>query len=479
MASKYEGRLFIGGSLVSGMSGRTFPLKNPATNETIAEITVAEQQDVDKAVEAAAKAQPVWAATPAYQRGRILRKFADLVYQNREKIQKLDSLAMGKPLSSAKGELEEACNITNYFAGLVELADGQTSTNNNEHLNLTIRQPFGVVAAIIPWNFPALLFCHEIVPACGAGNAMILKTSEKAPLSGVFLGQLCHEAGIPPGVVNVISGAGETGALLSSHMQIRRISFTGSTRAGRAVMEAAAKSNIKDVALELGGKSPLIVFADASLDRAVECAVHSFTSNAGQTCTASTRLYVERTVASEFKQMMVDRIKKLNQGPPSATATDVGPQADSAQTAAIARFLEMGKAEGQILVGGKLASEIGDNFVQPTVVTGVGDDSEINREEVFGPVLVLHEFDNEDDVIRRANDSDYGLYASLFTTKINRALRVAKALEAGSVGVNVSSPYGAYELPFGGFKASGIGRQKGSDAVKAWTQEKTVYIHHG
>ncbi|KIW51484.1 hypothetical protein, variant [Exophiala xenobiotica] len=386
---------------------------------------------------------------------------------------------MGKPVALAEGDVEEGRNITNYFSGLIELADGQTSVNSPDHLNMMIRQPYGVVAAIIPWNFPAMLFCHEIAPACGAGNAMILKTSEKAPLSGIFLAQLCLEAGFPPGIVNVISGAGDTGALLSSHMKIRKISFTGSTNAGRAVMQAAAQSNLKDVALELGGKSPLVVFADADLDHAAQMSLRSFTFNSGQTCTASTRLYVEKVVASKFKQLLVDGVKRLAQGPPAQKTTDLGPQADSTQASSISRFLETAKSEGQVLVGGERATDVGDNFIQPTIFTGLKDSSNINQLEVFGPVLVLHEFSDEEEVIQRANDTEYGLYASVFSTNINKALRVARALEAGSVGVNETSPYGAYELPFGGFKASGIGRQKGSDAVRSWTQEKTVYIHHG
>ncbi|CAM1503524.1 Fc.00g011150.m01.CDS01 [Cosmosporella sp. VM-42] len=428
--TKYEGRLFINGELVPVISGQTFP--NAATNEVIADVSLAQEEDVDKAVAAAQKAQPVWAATPAYIRARILRKFADLVHKNAERLGELDSVAMGKPMSVAKGDVEEARNITNYFSGLIELADGQAS------------------------------FCHEVSPACGAGNAMILKMSEKAPLSGVLLEQLCLEAGFPPGIVQVVSGAGETGALLSSHMKIRKISFTGSTNAGRSVMQAAAKSNLKDVALELGGKSPLVVFADADLVHAARMAIQSFTFiivvDSGQVCTASTRVYIEKCAAAEFRQLMAEGVKKLKQGPPSEDSTDLGPQADSTRAANISRFLQIRKSDGRVLVGGEPAIGIGANFIQPTIFTGVEDKSDINQLEVFGPVLVLHEFEGEESVTTRGNDSEYRLYASVFSNNINKALRVAKALEAGSVAVNVASPYGAYELPFGGFKASGIGR---------------------
>ncbi|KAL7893287.1 aldehyde dehydrogenase domain-containing protein [Trichoderma sp. SZMC 28014] len=476
--AKYEGRLFINGELVPAVAGETFPLKNPATDEYIADVSIARLEDVDKAVAAAEKAQPAWANTPAHIRARIFRKFADLIHENSTKLQELDSVAMGKPLTAAKSDVEDARNISNYFCGLMELAGGQASTNSADHLNLMIRQPFGVVAAIIPWNFPLNIFCHEIVPACGAGNAMILKSSEKAPLSAPFLAQLALQAGVPPGIVQVISGAGETGALLSSHMKIRKISFTGSTNTGRRVMEAAAKSNLKDVALELGGKSPLVVFADADLAHAAQMLIKSFTFNSGQVCTASTRAYIEKSAAAEFKTLLVDGVTNLKQGPPMQYDIDLGPQADSVQADKISQFLDIGENDGKILVGGKRATDVGTNFIQPTIFTDIQVKSDINMLEVFGPVLVLHEFENEEEVIKRANDTEYGLYASVFSKDIRKALRVARALEAGSVAVNVASPYGAYELPFGGFKGSGIGRQKGSNAVDAWLQEKAIFIQH-
>ncbi|KPI35622.1 Retinal dehydrogenase 1 [Cyphellophora attinorum] len=444
--SKYETRLWIDGQY-QPVNGSTYSLSNPATGKWLADIPSASAEDVEKAVKAAQKAQPAWAATPAYMRARVLRKFSDLIHENRLRLQELDSICMGKPMAQAADDVEEGRNILNFFSGLVELTHGETSLNTADHLNMMVRQPFGVVAAIVPWNFPTMLACHEIGPSTGAGNAVILKTSEKSPLSGSFLGKLSAEAGFPPGIVNIISGAGDTGALLSSHMQIRKISFTGSTNAGRAVMQAAAKSNLKDVALELGGKSPLLVFADANLEQAAARAIASITTNAGQICTASSRAYVEKSIAEDFRKRLSDGFKSIVQGDPSAEGTGIGPQADSKQAQNILRYFEIAKQDGKLLI--------------------------------FGPVLVVHEFETEEDAVKRANETEYGLYASVFTRDINKAMRVARALEAGSVGVNTASPYGAYELPFGGFKASGIGRQKGSASLLAWTQEKSIFVNHG
>ncbi|KAA8646690.1 aldehyde dehydrogenase family protein [Aspergillus tanneri] len=473
--SKYESRLFIDGNLVDAKSGKTYDLLNPATNEFLAKIPIALREDVDAAVEAAGKAQPQWAALPAHIRGDVLRKFSNLMAENVSKLAELDSICMGKPVGTHRADVEEACKITNFFSGLVETASGQTSLNTPHHMDLSLRQPFGVVAAIVAWNFPTLLWVHEISAACGAGNAMILKTSEKSPLSGILLAQLATKAGFPPGIVNIVSGAAETGELLSSHMKIRKISFTGSTRAGRAVMQAAARSNLKNVALELGGKSPLIVFDDANLDWAAADAVNSITLNSGQVCTSSSRAYVQKGAAATFKKLLISYMSKLKMGEPSAASTQLGPQADARQAASVKNYIAIGKQSGHVLHGGGQV-DCGVNFVQPTIFTDVADTSRLNVEEIFGPVLVLHEFETEVEVIKRANDTEYGLYSSVYSSNINTALRVASALEAGNVGVNCTSPYGAYDLPFGGFKASGIGRQKGSNAIQSWLEEKSVFI---
>ena len=313
---------------------------------------------------------------------------------------------MGKPISVVRGDIAGACDISYYFSGLIEAAYGQSSINNPGHLHISLRQPFGVVAGIVPWNFPTMLWCHEVVPACAAGNAMILKTSEKSPLSGILLAQLATQAGFPPGIINVVSGAGQTGELLSSHMRIRRIGFTGSTRAGRAVMQAAARSNLKAVSLELGGKSPLIVFDDADMEKAATEAVLSITSNSGQICTASSRAYIQKGSAPAFKKLLATKMAQRQMGDPSKATTEMGPQADAIQSSNIARYLSIGKEEGKALIGGEKADDIGPNYIQPTIFTDMPDSSKLNTEEIFGPVLVLHEFDTEQEVIKRANDTE-------------------------------------------------------------------------
>ncbi|KAL7756835.1 hypothetical protein ACKLNR_013828 [Fusarium oxysporum f. sp. zingiberi] len=497
--SKYESRFFVNGELVAPAQPKTFPLSSPATGEFLGDIPIAQDQDINNIVAAAEKAQVQWAKVPARRRAAIMRTFAALMDENKHKLSELDAVCMGKPLHGGLEDIQEAVDISNYFAGLVEVAGGETSLNSPDSLCISMRQPFGVVASIIPWNFPSMIWCHDVIPAAGAGNAVILKTSEKSPLSGVLLAQLAFKAGFPAGVINVVSGPGETGALLSSHMKIRRISFTGSARAGRAIMEAAARSNLKAVSLELGGKSPLIVFDDADLEKTSAAAVASITTSkpsdtmiiaetgprsnlsppdSGQICTASSRVYVQKGAAAKFKKLVKQRMESLRLGDPLHSETQMGPQADDKQANVVASFLEVGAQHGTALVGGKRATDKGENFIQPTIYTDLSDDSKLNVEEIFGPVQVLHEFYTEEEAVRRANDTEYGLYASVFTKDINRALRVARALEAGNVGVNTTSPDGAYELPFGGFKGSGIGRQKGSNSVLDWTEVKSVYIKH-
>ncbi|KAF9892998.1 hypothetical protein FE257_012409 [Aspergillus nanangensis] len=476
--SLYESRLFINGELVEPSKGNKFPLLNPATNALVANIPIADEDDIDKLVAAAEKAQPAWARTPARKRATVIRKFAALMDENKYKLSELDSVCMGKPLHHGLGDVQEACDISNYFAGLVEHADGETSLNSPDVLSISMRQPFGVVASIIPWNFPTMIWCHDVIPAAGAGNAVILKTSEKSPLGGVLLAQLAYQAGFPPGIINVISGPGQTGALLSAHMKIRKISFTGSTPTGRAIMQAAAKSNLKAVSLELGGKSPLLVFEDADLDATAAAAVKSITFNSGQICTASSRVYVQKSVADKFKALAVKIMQNLRLGDPAQPNTNMGPQADSRQAAVVASYLQAGAKDGTALVGGERALEAGDNYIHPTIFADIPHGSKLDAEEIFGPVMVLHEFETEDEAVQRANDTEYGLFASVFTKDVGRALRVARALEAGNVGVNCTSPDGAYELPFGGWKMSGIGYQKGSHAVLEWTQGKSVSIKH-
>jgi len=338
---------------------------------------------------------------------------------------------------------------------------------------MTMKTPYGVCAGIVPWNFPTVMFVLKMAPAIAAGNAIIIKTSEKSPLSAPFLANLAKEAGIPDGIVQCLSGMGDTGKILCEHMRVRKISFTGSTRTGRAIAAAAAQSNLKSVTLELGGKSPCLVFDDADIDEAVAGCTFSISVNSGQMCMASSRLYVHEKIYDEFAQKFAKSFGSYKQGDTLDPSTTMGPQADEIQAKAVQSYLDIGNKDGKALIGGNKKE---GNFFEPTVYTDIAEDSRINKEEVFGPVTILHRFSDEKDVVAKANDSEYGLYASVYTQNIDRAMRVAKALEAGTVGVNCTSPSGAADMPFGGFKSSGYGREGGPNALSIWLEEKAVVI---
>lgn len=368
-----------------------------------------------------------------------------------------------------------------YFAGKAGDVHGESSLHTPGFLNLTLRQPYGVCGAIIPWNVPITALVVKFAPALLAGNTLVVKSSEKAPLTVLLFAKLIKEAGFPPGVVNILSGMGPTcGAAMASHMEIRKLAFTGSTRTGRAIKKAAAASNLKKVTLELGGKSPLIIFGDADLDKAVPAAAGSILGLSGQMCVASSRVYVEASIADEFTKRLVKEIELTGNNTagnnPLSTATVRGPQADKLQFDLIMGFLKEAKDQKlQILTGGDRDGDVG-YYVQPTVILNPAEDSRVIREEIFGPVQCISTFESEDEVLKLANNTEYGLFASLYTRDIPRALRVAKKFESGMVGVNVTSPVVALDLPFGGWKASGDGRELGPQSVEAWTEIKTVFI---
>lgn len=385
---------------------------------------------------------------------------------------------MGKPVSRYHDAKGAAAHFDHYAEAWPHI-QGTSSLNTPGHVSMTLRQPFGVVAAIIPWNGPLIFFGGKTAPALIAGNTVVLKSSEKAPLASARVAELIKEAGFPPGVFNVLSGHGTpSGAVLSSHMDVRVLTFTGSGRTGRAIQEAAAKSNLKKVILELGGKSPALVFDDANVAKAAADTGFSIQYNSGQICMATSRVYVQKSIAPGFIEAFQKKISAINPGDPTKPGTTHGPQADEIQYKNVLKYIEEGKtAGGKLALGGKgnLDSMKG-YFIDPTVFLDSPENSKILKEEIFGPVVNISTFETEEEAIKMANDSEYGLYSSVYTKDLDRALRVAKALESGYVGVNCTSPSVAHDMPFGGYKASGQGREGWLHSLDNFLEVKTVLI---
>ncbi|ORY44647.1 betaine-aldehyde dehydrogenase [Leucosporidium creatinivorum] len=464
----HETRLFIDNQHCSSSKEETFRLCNPCTEEHLADIAIALKEDVDRAVECAQKAQPAWAALPVQQRAAHLNRLADLLDREATKINEVSSTRLGE---GARTTADPRIQLDAICMGKPSVL-GESSLLTPGQVGLSVRQPFGVCGdAILPWNVPITMQ----LAAVAAGNTLILKSSEKAPLSAAFVGHLIAEAGFPPGVIQILSGGGATGKLLAEHMHIRKISFTGSVRTGRLVAQAAAASNLKNVSLELGGKSPTLVFPDADLRKAIPACSQSIQFNSGQACIAGSRIYVHESISHEFIKEFKKVFGTYQHGDPLDKSTTLGPIADEIQVKKVVEYIEIGKRDGKLEMGGVRVESKGF-FIEPTVFLNVPDHSKINVEEIFGPVVIIHTFKHEHEAIKRANDTEYGLYASIFTRDVDRALRVSKALEAGTVTVNTAAPTVSQELPFGGWKGSGMGREVGIDAVKRWTEEKTILI---
>lgn len=471
--------LLINNEWVESVSGKRFETMNPATGETICSVAEADAADVDKAVNAARAAfnNGEWCQMSATRRGELLYKLADLIEQNKEELARLETLDNGKPLSeSMNADLPLVIACYRYFAGWADKVQGKTIPINGPYFCYTRHEPVGVVGQIIPWNFPLLMQAWKLGPALATGNTVVMKTAEQTPLSALRLGELIIEAGFPPGVVNILSGYGPTaGAAISRHMDIDKVAFTGSTEVGHLVMEAAAKSNLKRVTLELGGKSPNIVFADADMDETIEGAHNALFFNQGQCCVAGSRLFVEEKCYDEFVARSVERAKQRTVGNPFDLNTKQGPQVDKDQFDKVMHYIESGMREGaQILCGG---NQIGDKgyFIAPTIFADVQDSMEIARDEIFGPVMSIIKFKDIDEVIQRANNTMYGLAAAVWTKDITKAHAIANNVRAGTVWVNCYDVFDA-AAPFGGFKQSGIGRELGEYGLQQYTEVKTVTI---
>ncbi|MBS1676368.1 MAG: aldehyde dehydrogenase family protein [Actinobacteria bacterium] len=469
--------LLIGDEWVDAESGATFPTTNPATEETLAEVAEAGDADVERAVGTARKAFEAasWRDTSPADRAVLLRRFAELIARDADDLARLETLDSGMTLPTAEAMIAGAIETVLHFAGAAHTIHGVTPQSGGDAFNYSLRDPVGVVASIVPWNAPITNAVWKLSPALAAGNTVILKPAELTPLTALRLGRLVLEAGFPPGVVNVLPGMGEgAGSALAAHPGVDKVSFTGSTEVGKLIL-AVSGSTLKHVSLELGGKTPNIVFADANLEAALPVAVAAFTSLSGQICTAGSRLFVQRAIHDEFAARLSAAVGSLTVGDPTAAGTDVGPLISAGQRDRVAAYLATGKEAGATASAGGAVIEGRGFFVEPTVFTGVENSMRIAREEIFGPVVSVIPFDDEEEAVRLANETDYGLAAALWTRDLGRAHRLARRLEAGTVWVN---KWGSLDptMPFGGYKQSGLGREFGLDWYQAYTENKAVYI---
>ncbi|CAL5400310.1 unnamed protein product [Camellia sinensis] len=470
-------KLFINGNFVDSISGKTFGTIDPRTGEETARIAEGDKEDVDLAVKAARDAfdHGPWPRLPGSARRRIMMKYADLIDENIEELAALDTIDAGKLFSWGKAvDIPVVAEMLRYYAGAADKIHGETLKMSRELQGYTLREPVGVVGHIIPWNFPSSLFFMKVAPALAAGCTMIVKPAEQTPLSALRYAHLAKLAGIPDGVINVVTGFGPTaGAAIASHMDIDKISFTGSTEVGRLVMVAAAKSNLKAVSLELGGKSPVIIFDDADVDKAADLALLGILYNKGEICVAGSRVFVQEGIYDELVKKLEEKAKTWAVGDPFDPTVRHGPQVDKTQFERILSYIEHGKREGAtLLTGGKPCGQKG-YYIEPTIFTDVKDNMVIAKEEIFGPVMSLMKFKTVEEAIERANATRYGLAAGIVTNDLNLANTVSRSIRAGVIWINC---YFAFDMdcPYGGFKMSGFGRDLGMDALDKYLQVKSV-----
>ena len=474
------GKLLIGGEWRD--SNKTFDTINPANGELLTTVAEASASDVEAAVQAARKAfddlAGPWRKMTASERGRMLWKIADLIEKHIDELAELETLDNGKPIFESRYvDMPMVVDVFRYYAGWSTKIHGETVNINESAFTYTLREPVGVIGAIVAWNFPLLLTSWKLGPALACGNTVVLKPAEQTPLTALRFGELCREAGLPAGVLNIITGGPETGKALVQHPQVDKVAFTGSTMVGKEIMRSAADT-LKRVTLELGGKSPNIVFADSDLDNAVKGAINGIFFGKGEVCCAGSRLFVEKKVEDEFMTKLVERTKKLRPGDPLDPKTRLGAIVSEQQMKTVLGYIDAGKKEGaQVVVGGNRV-EVGNGkgyFIEPTVFGGVRNDMKIAQEEIFGPVLATLPFDDVDQVADHANRNPYGLAAAIWTKDIKKAHALSRRLKAGTVWINT---YGLMDaaLPFGGFKQSGFGRELGMHAIEHYTELKSVWL---
>ncbi|KAH7347577.1 aldehyde dehydrogenase domain-containing protein [Plectosphaerella cucumerina] len=472
--------LFIDNEFVAA-KGESFSIVNPTTDDEILTLQGASEADVDTAVAAARRAfEGEWSELAAVDRGAFLYKIADLLERDSELLASIESFDNGKPYSVALAEdLGESIGVFRYYAGAADKISGKTIETSPAKLAYVLQEPLGVCGQIIPWNYPLMMLAWKVAPALACGNTIVLKPAEQTPLSALYFGNLLIEAGLPKGVVNIIPGLGRVaGGALAGHMDVDKIAFTGSTATGRAVMKAAS-ANLKNITLECGGKSPSIVFEDADLDQAAKWCHVGIMGNMGQVCTSTSRIYVHESVYDSFLEKFVAVTKEnAKVGDPFGKDTYQGPQVSRVQYDKILEYIDQGNSSGaRLLHGGAKVTDKG-YFIEPTVFADTTEDMSIVKEEIFGPVVAISRFSTEAEVIKKANDTSYGLAAALFTEKVRRAHKVARKLQAGMVWIN-SSGDSHYGIPFGGYKSSGIGRELGQYAIDAYTQSKAIHVNLG
>ena len=475
-------QLFIGGEWVDAASGKTFTTPNPATGMPLAEVAEADKADIDRAVAAARTAfEGKWAKTGARERGRLLYKLAQLVEAHAKELAALETADNGKPIrESMYVDVPQVVENLEYFAGWATKIEGETIPVPGPFFNYTLREPVGVCGQIIPWNFPLLMAAWKIAPALAAGNTVVLKPAEQTPVTALELGKLIQEAGFPEGVVNIVPGFGETaGAALAAHPDVDKVAFTGSTEVGKRIAHAAA-DNLTKVSLELGGKAPNIVFADADLEQAVNGAMMAIFYNQGQVCTAGSRLFLDERIKDEFLDRFKTKAEQIKVGDPADKTTQMGPQVSAEQLERIKGYVDIARTEGATVLTGGAPPELteqfrGGYFFRPTIFSEVNNRMRVAQEEIFGPVSSVITFADEKELIRQANDTIYGLSAGLWTRDITRAHRFAREIKAGVVWINTFNIFNAAS-PFGGYKQSGYGREMGRHALELYTQVKSVWV---
>ncbi|XKE46646.1 betaine-aldehyde dehydrogenase [Halomonas organivorans] len=475
--------LYIDGRRVDATSGETFPVVNPYDGSTLAQVPLASEADVDAAVAAARRGQKVWAAMSGMERGRVLQRAVALLRERNDELAELESRNTGKPISeTAAVDIVTGADVLEYYAGLAAAIEGNQIPLRESSFVYTRREPLGVIGSIGAWNYPIQIACWKSAPALAAGNAVVFKPSEVTPLTAMRLAEILTEAGLPDGVFNVVHGDARVGQLITGHGDIDKVSFTGEVGTGKKVMSASAASTLKDVTMELGGKSPLIVFADADLERAADAAMMANFYSSGQICTNGTRVFVARSVKDAFEGKIAERVARIKAGDPLDPAVNFGPLVSFEHQEKVLSYIAIGKQEGARVLAGGEAWDQGDYargaWAAPTVFTDCTDEMRIVREEIFGPVMSILAFDDEEEVIRRANDTTYGLAAGVFTEGLNRAHRVIHRLEAGICWVNTWGESPA-EMPVGGYKQSGVGRENGVETLAHYTQTKSVQIEMG